>query len=982
MLEPKFSIHFYFSLIFVFLFYALDSIPLYYTFSKSTAFNSNITESLLAQPNVLLSMIISVIGLLLALTLSLSLLTYIFKVRHTSLFFLLVFIYSYSFNLIEQPAIFDDFIYANYYIQLLNNLASYNWIYLIVLLILTLLNISFFYEKSWTRNDLFLASTANIFLFYFFFVAQKPLDPSAYQSGNISFSSSKSTKNPFNIIFLGIDSLNESSLHKVRKGTALNLVLENSTTFRSSISPVANTRPAYSSILSGKNPPDIEQRFPLRRLGTSGQVQLENSPLNDFKKNGYSIHYMLDDASYNNPEKGDVFSSVDAPANTSDMRKFVYPILLRNRVLFTFFNNDFGNLILPGMYANFAYTYSYKISGFKDQVNNKIKILSEKEQPFLLFVHTSALHFPGNYRYPYYVKGGPQSREILGFGSRAPYLNAVSDTLPPPGLLTAQFYPKLYTKGVEMVTNHFINPIFEYLVERKLHENTIVVLFSDHGESFWNEYEIPRLKLPNHGTFLLGEDHSPRTFLSIYTPYKQATKIDNDLPLVDILPYVCRIGELNCSQKTETLQSPQSIYTETGMFPLKLFNDQFFFKRFKFSELFSLEDGYQVFLSKEATKPALIQKSRAVYSYPYRLTLYLANDGYRLFLCDYIKDKNCSKNLVYSETSSLERLFGDLMLKLKQDIVNGYIPSLNINKRDPLYASFSPDPNNDHLSLVFAISSLNRNPTLNLSKSIKILISLTNEKTTPSYIRSTARYELKKICNTGILGHIAWGQTPENPQKSIRDHDYTVCDNLDSLSHDSKEKGAPPSFNPHKKNEFLIEQLRKDESLDLLTKAQNLNLTIHQKKIIEAIVFFKNLRSLNPTAENAIERISIFLKKNYKLSSSLELREEFDLFWLEAFNFMKTRFGQKGIYHLILFQLDSFRISNNYFFTKVYPFFFTQKSQRDIFFKKLEHRDFDESFNFKKSIISYLVTHYFCIEVRKPEICDMLKKKEALISSI
>lgn len=953
------------SFLFLSLFYFLDSLPLLYTFANSTAFSNIIAESLLTHTSVLSAFLFGIISLLIVLSLLLGIVLYIFKVRNRYIFFLLIFIYSYTYNLVEQPSIFDDFIYGNYFIQILNGWLDYYWVYAIVLMIFSVLNYSFFCDDQRKRKDLLLALSTNLVLAYFFFEAQKPFHSSQYKSNIVNFTSNQKVKGPLNIVIIGIDSLREDSITNLHKNS-LASILNNSTTFRSSVSPVANTRPAYNSILSGKIPPDIKQRFPLKIKDANRDVDLKDSPLIQFKNSGYSIHYMLDDASYNNPEKGTLFQSVDSPPNTSDMRKYIYPIILRSRLLFTFFNNELGNLIFPGIYANFAYTYSYKVSGFKDKVNHKVSKLKEDSSPFLLIVHTSALHFPGNFRYPYYVKGGPQSSKLLGFGSRAPYLNAISESLPAPSSPTADFYPRLYQKGVAMVTNHFINPILDHLNSEKMLNNTIVVLFSDHGETFWDQHEIPRLKLPNHGTFLLGEDHSPKTFLSIYTPNKPPAKIEKDFPLVTLLPYLCNLSNSGCSLNSSALNN-NPIYTETGMFPLKLFTDQFFFSNFRFSELFSIDKDGKVFLSEKAIKPILIQKSRAVYSHPYRLTLYLANDGYRLFLCNYSNDEICLKNLVYSEPIALDRLFKKLMLQVEQDVVNGYIPKLKINYNDPLYATMPPETDDDHLTLLYAVTTINRN--LDLSETIKKLDLLVKKAAAPKYIRLKARNALRQICETEILKlSILRAEPPFNATTSNYQK-LKICQTTPSIP--IVEKSNRRKINPFKKNDLLLQKFKESGDQNVYANLQNSNLTTEQQKLFETLVFFKDLSPLQGSPEVAIEKISIFLNKNYRLATSLELREEFDLFWSEAFDFMENKFGEEGVYHLILYQVFYFRISTNYFLDRLLPLIIKNNILSDGFYRDVDFKDSD----LKKSIAAYMAFHYFCKTNYNNRLCLRLRNK-------
>lgn len=956
--EHSLKSHILSSLKFVFIFYFIDSTPLYYTFSQSNAFNGVVTDSIFLHHNIFINFLFGLVALLLTLSMAIGALTYIFKVRNKFIFYTLVCLYCYIYNLIEQPSIYDDFIHLNYYIQFLNGLANYFWVYLISFLITALLNLNFFLYQNKNNRDIFGVLMANLLLVSFFIFAQQPLNNTKpiNKHAKLNFNHDQSSR--YNVILLGIDSLRHDSFSNLEQRSYLKKILDRSITFRSSISPVANTRPAYNAILSGKAPPEIKERFPLKRLDEDKKYDFEKSPLLLFKKQNYTTHYMLDDASFNKPEKGVLFDSVDSPPNTMDLRKYIYPILLRSRIIFTFFNNSLGNHIFPGIYGNFAYTYAYKVSGFTNKVKTKINQLKDANKPFLLMVHSSALHFPGNFRYPYYIKGGPKSHNLLGFGSRAPYLNAISDSLPIPGQETARFYPLLYKKGIDMVQNHLIDPIIQHLIEKDLAKNTIFVLFSDHGETFWNKNEIPRLKLPNHGTFLLGEDDSPKTFLSIYIPQQKSTRVKYDFPLMTLLQEIYNFAVLNQSPTNASFTTQKTIYTETGMFPLKLYEDQFFFSEFKFSELFSINAKGKVFLSKKAVLPTLIQKTRVVYSYPYRLTLYLANDGYRLFLCNFSEDKTCLVNLVYSKPKVLNGLFSQLMKKVKPDIEKGYLPQLKIDTKDPLYAMMSRDPINDHLSLIFAISHINRNLATN--KPIMLLDSLINNTNSPTYVREKAFSYLKKTCDLWILPN---SRTAENSILS------SVCKKIQPpLS--SAEVGFQAN-NKYKKNEKLLSQYRDTGDFNLYQQLNQRALSGNQKKLLEILFFFHMLNVKKITPDIVVQKILSYLNTNYRLAASLELREEFDLFWSEAFDFISKKFGKAGIYPLLLTLTLHYRISNHFFLQKLYPFIVENSIPRDL----LLLRNASDNIDLKTIITSNFIYRSYCQQRTSQPECETLENK-------
>tara|TARA_Y100001935_G_C17310086_1_gene515259 strand:+ start:2301 stop:5261 length:2961 start_codon:yes stop_codon:yes gene_type:complete len=967
--------NFFYFFIFILIVYAFDTSPLIYTFSQSTAFSGVISQSLLNFKLVFAYLIFKISILLFTLALFWTITSNLFGITNPLVTAPLIILYIYIYNLIEQPAIFDDILGSNYLIQRLNILLPSQSPQLVLIAGLVFLNY-FSYKQNFKIKSSTVVGNLILILFMYF-----QLPYSINHTEELRLPKVNETPNKPNVVILGIDSLASSEKLNLKKGPLRNFI-NHSSTYKLTITPIANTRPAYNSIIAGKLPPAIRQRFPLEIETSSEDSTFSTSPIKIFKKNGYTTHFMLDDASYNRPKEGEIFDEVNAPENTDDFRKYVFPILLRSRVIFTFFNNALGNTLFPGIYGNFAFNYAYKLPGFTEKIVKKIGDLKKEQNPFLLMAHTSALHFPGNLRFPYYVRGGPQDPDMLGFGSRAPYLNAVSEYLPEPGVNTANYYPKIYASGVQMIQDQFLVPILHELSENNLLENTIVVIFSDHGESFWNNYELPRLKLPNHGIFLLGDDKSHESFLEIYIPGEDSSNSRNTFSLDKMLHHLCALSKLECVDEGK---DNNHVYTETGMFPLKVFQDQFFFKTFKFSELFKINSRGKIYLADDVETPAIIQKFRGVYDDPYRLTLYLANDGYRIFLCNIEKDPKCSKNLANEKTKKAKGLLAKILDFASDDIRRNLLPVLQVNQKQPDYADFSIDENHlsnysqRHLSLIYAISQIERN--LNLRIPVKILIETIKDPRFESYLKERATDEITNLCENGILDSHFWARYSkdelmryfsENEQSVLLTHGCKGKEEFSIFS--QKWRSTQQKFTRSELDNKIL-QLRQEASQTEINHYLHRHIGSYRRKKISAIKFFNTLKNNESGMSEDYEKTKRFLNANYPLSLSLNLREEFDEFWYEAFNYFEEKFGLEGSYFLIAQIGLNFRISNKIFFNKIFPIL--KKDKNSSLTKCINKMQISQSIHeLKSAILLKFSSKVFCKESN--HLCDLIKTKLSL----
>jgi arylsulfatase A-like enzyme len=157
------------------------------------------------------------------------------------------------------------------------------------------------------------------------------------------------------------------------------------------------------------------------------------------------------------------------------------------------------------------------------------------DAPFFLFLHTYQIHSP--YRPP------------------TPFREKFTKDEDNPGLPTANISdPKerkvhidLYDAGIAY-TDYVLGNFFDYLNESGCLENTIVVIFSDHGEEFWEHGNV------THGLTLYQEQLHVPLVIRIPEFEEQPIRISNIVGLVDVFSTLADLMQLE-GARPDTSQS-------------------------------------------------------------------------------------------------------------------------------------------------------------------------------------------------------------------------------------------------------------------------------------------------------------------------------------------------------------------------------------------------------------------------------------------
>jgi len=162
-----------------------------------------------------------------------------------------------------------------------------------------------------------------------------------------------------------------------------------------------------------------------------------------------------------------------------------------------------------------------------------------KNNPFFLFLHTYEIHSPFNH----YDFIDEKTKEKSEYFFRQNFYETLYNPDAPFTLQESiEIVNKLYNGGIAF-TDRVLGPLFDYLKESGLYENTIIILTSDHGETMGEHRDIFPQRLFNHGHSLYEE--LVRVPLLIHLPGQQSNiKADKMAGLIDLFPTVCSLLDI------------------------------------------------------------------------------------------------------------------------------------------------------------------------------------------------------------------------------------------------------------------------------------------------------------------------------------------------------------------------------------------------------------------------------------------------------
>ena len=388
----------------------------------------------------------------------------------------------------------------------------------------------------------------------------------------------KSGNQGMNVVLLGIDALRPDHLASEGyfRDTApgIDAFLSEAVVFDQAFTPLARTYPSWTSMLTGSWPTTHQVRD---NLPTPENLVPDITLLPQvMAAAGYETGFITDDSrfSYMVPEIG--FSRIFQPR--VGIQNFAVSVNEpRYRTFHSLMHNPLGFSMVPVMAYNQAFGKSYRPGLFEEAMVGELEELAKADR-FLAAIHSCVLHAPGDRIDPWfrmYDQQGYTGKNRLRYslsGTSQVYVedNGEYDNL------TANQDVRIYDAGIDMA-NALVTRVMSVLEQSGLAENTIVVLFSDHGENMWAPDLPYKYRGPNHG-FHPYDDGQHRVMLAIRFPdlAHAGQRVTSTVRLIDIAPTLTELLDLPWEGEVdglsmmplvrgETEEQERLVYIETGL---------------------------------------------------------------------------------------------------------------------------------------------------------------------------------------------------------------------------------------------------------------------------------------------------------------------------------------------------------------------------------------------------------------------------------
>jgi arylsulfatase A-like enzyme len=339
------------------------------------------------------------------------------------------------------------------------------------------------------------------------------------------------------VILIGVDAFRPDRLRALggTREVAPNLdalVEQGATLFTRAYTPIAQTEPAWRSLLTGLWPHRTGVRY---SLTAESRVHPVPTFPRHFSEAGWRTVFATDCSRFHfeGPDSG--FTTRLQPP-----RGAVNFLLekLRYRALGLFADHRLGAAWLPEFIDNRALAGIHDPEGYADRLATRL-VTEARQGPTLFAFHATAAHFPGDPVYPHYRRFVPASEPLerrlrmhfspVAAGSTGGWSREGSEAL----------YDELLSQADAQV-----GQLLGALKRAGRYDDALIVLFSDHGESFHADRPDLAGATPVHGARLSDEEY--RVLLAVKLPRGQSApaRVDTLVRLVDVGPTLLELSAL------------------------------------------------------------------------------------------------------------------------------------------------------------------------------------------------------------------------------------------------------------------------------------------------------------------------------------------------------------------------------------------------------------------------------------------------------
>jgi arylsulfatase A-like enzyme/GT2 family glycosyltransferase len=480
---------------------------------------------------------------------------------------------------------------------------------------------------------------------------------------------------PPNIVLIGSDTLRADRLGVLgyQRGLTPNLdkLASRGTLFGQCYVPCARTAPSILSLLTGMWPHHhgVRDNF---IADADTDLRVPDLPAL-LRQHGYATAAVSDWCGADLKKFPFGFDYVDTPDDQWNIKYLIRqgPKNLR-LILSLFTHNRFGKTFLPELYYLAGVPMTTELGRHGRQVLNA---LARGDKPFLLHLFYSTTHPPFGVEFPYYTMLSDPN-----YSGESKFV--MSRLTEPFEIIRRQGQPKeefdldqildLYDSCVSRFDAE-VGRMLEHMEKSGLADNTVVVIYSDHGMEFFEHNTW------GQGNSAIG-DFSPRVPLIIAGPGIRPGQHQEVVRSVDLMPTLLQHAGIPLPPNLDGVSLSPALNGEP-MPPLAAFNETGIWiadipglpdQHLHYPDLLELLEVPDRQSGTLAVKPeydavTILAKDRMIRSDRWKLVYQPLNEGYVLRLFDTLSDPNCELDISADEPEVTGRLWARLEAWMSQD---------------------------------------------------------------------------------------------------------------------------------------------------------------------------------------------------------------------------------------------------------------------------------------------------------------------------
>ena len=351
-----------------------------------------------------------------------------------------------------------------------------------------------------------------------------------------------------NIVMIGTDTLRADRLgvsgYHRDLSPNIDRLTKKSTYLKNCYTPLARTAPSLTSLLTACWPHrhKIRSNFPSAadlKITVPNIVEVLNNA-------GYETAAIGDWAAADLGKMNFGFKTKQLPDDQWNLKYLIRQGPATFRLFLSLFaHNQLGRKLLPEIYYLAGVPLSQQTG---EECRQMISQFAKQKAPFYINYFSAATHVPFGSNYPYYqLYTDPDYKGDSQFIMTS--VNTPEEIIASQEKGEAYFdlpqISALYDGCIKQFDDE-VGKILQHLKHCGLEENTIVVIYSDHGADFFEN------GCWGQGNTLLGDDPSNRVPIIIYDPFKPtAQAIDTSTRLIDIAPTVLDLAGISSPQNMD-----------------------------------------------------------------------------------------------------------------------------------------------------------------------------------------------------------------------------------------------------------------------------------------------------------------------------------------------------------------------------------------------------------------------------------------------